>query len=71
MLREAAETARKLNADFLAVLGSNFPKGFIDDLHSLQQDDLVALIPPFLRRLSGLAAGVLGPDSAERGANSQ
>ena len=31
--------------EFLAVLGSNFPKDFIDDLHSLQQEDLVALIP--------------------------
>ena len=66
-LRKAAETVRTLNVDFLAVLGSNFPKGFIDDLYSLQQDDLVALIPPFLRHLSGLAAGVPGPDSAERG----
>ena len=56
---------KTLNMDFLAVRGSNFPTGVIDDLHSLQQDDLVALIPPFLRHLSGLAAGVPGPDSAE------
>ena len=64
-LHEAAETVRQRNVEFLAVLGSNFPKGFIDDLFSLQQDDLVAHIPPFLRHLSGLAAGVPGPDSAE------
>ena len=64
-LRKAAETVKTLNMDFLAVRGSNFPTGVIDDLHSLQQDDLVALIPPFRRHLSGLAAGVPGPDSAE------
>ncbi|CAE7380099.1 unnamed protein product [Symbiodinium sp. CCMP2592] len=64
-LGKAAKTVRQFNMDFLAVLGSNFPTGVIDDLHSLQQDDLVALIPPFLRHLSGLAAGVPGPDSAE------
>ena len=64
-LRKAAETVRKFNMDFLAVLGSNFPTGVIDGLHLLQQEDLVALIPPFLRHLSGLAAGVPGPDSAE------
>ena len=64
-LDKAAETVRQFNMSFLAVLGSNFPTGVIDDLHSLQQDDLVALIPPFLRHLSGLAAGVPGPDSAE------
>ena len=64
-LHEAAETVRQRNVEFLAVLGSNFPKGFIDDLFSLQQEDLVALIPPFLRHLSGLAAGVPSPDSAE------
>ena len=64
-LGKAAKTVRQLNMDFLAVLGSNIPTGVIDDLHSLQQDDLVALIPPFLRHLSGLAAGVPGPDSAE------
>ncbi|OLP87883.1 hypothetical protein AK812_SmicGene30839 [Symbiodinium microadriaticum] len=52
-LHEAAETVRQRNVEFLAVLGSNFPKGFIDDLFSLQQEDLVALIPPFLRHLSG------------------
>ncbi|OLP84351.1 hypothetical protein AK812_SmicGene34770 [Symbiodinium microadriaticum] len=52
-LDKAAETVRQFNMSFLAVLGSNFPTGVIDDLHSLQQDDLVALIPPFLRHLSG------------------
>ena len=47
---------------FLAIVGSNYA-GMEDleahnTLYCLQQEDLVALIPPFLRQLSGLAAGV-------------
>ncbi|CAK9081179.1 unnamed protein product [Durusdinium trenchii] len=45
---------------FLAIVGSNYTE--MEDLKAdtflLQLEDLVALIPPFLRQLSGLAAGV-------------
>ena len=45
---------------FLAIVGSNYTETEdleADTLYCLQQEDLVALIPPFLRQLSGLAAG--------------
>ena len=42
----------------LAVVGSNYADTEELDFCCLQQEDLVALIPPFLRQLSGLAAGV-------------
>ena len=45
----------------LAVVGSNYADTEdleADTLYCLQQEDLVALIPPFLRQLSGLAAKV-------------
>jgi hypothetical protein len=45
---------------FLAIVGSNYTEtqDLKADTFLLQQEDLVALIPPFLRQLSGLAAGV-------------
>ena len=52
---------------FLAIVGSNYAE--TEDLKAdtdffcLQQEDLVALIPPFLRQLSGLAAGVQSEDA--------
>ena len=42
----------------LAVVGSNYADTEELNFCCLQQEDLVALIPPFLRQLSGLAAGV-------------
>eukprot|EP00435_Cladocopium_sp_Y103_P022612 s2538_g5.t1 len=54
---------------FLAIVGSNFTE--MEDLKAdtdffcLQQEDLVALIPPFLRQLSGLAAGVQGVEGED------
>ncbi|CAE7453351.1 unnamed protein product [Symbiodinium sp. CCMP2592] len=56
-LHKAAETVRQRNVEFLAVLGSNFPKGFIDDLFSLQQEDLVLLLE--YQALSGPTASEL------------
>ena len=68
-LRKAANTIEHTTTSmnftrpmqFLAVLGSNYNT---DDLEfpCLKQDDLVRLIPPFLRQLSGLAAGVQSLD---------
>ena len=68
-LRKAANTIEHTRTSmnftrpmqFLAVLGSNYNT---DDLEfpCLKQDDLVRLIPPFLRQLSGLAAGVQSLD---------
>eukprot|EP00438_Fugacium_kawagutii_P006335 Skav217723 [mRNA] locus=scaffold308:82993:89695:- [translate_table: standard] len=66
-LLQAAEDIRSANDSlqlvaFLAIVDSNYAE--IEDLKAdtdffcLQQQDLVALIPPFLRQLSGLAAGV-------------
>ena len=45
---------------FLAIVGSNYTEtqDLKADTFLLQQEDLIALIPPFLRQLSGLAAGV-------------
>eukprot|EP00438_Fugacium_kawagutii_P020076 Skav216051 [mRNA] locus=scaffold6691:3846:5657:+ [translate_table: standard] len=48
-------------AAFLAIVGSNYTEmedTEMADTFLLQREDLVALIPPFLRQLSGLAAGV-------------
>ena len=66
-LLQAAEEIRSASDSlqlvaFLAIVGSNYAE--TEDLKAdthffcLQQEDLVALIPPFLRQLSGLAAGV-------------
>ena len=58
-IRSASDPLRLVA--FLAVVGSNYTETEdleADTLYCLQQEDLVALLPPFLRQLSGLAAGV-------------
>ena len=60
-LRRAAKTIsevmpRNLPMQFMAMLGSNYDTDDLD-FPCLKREDLVLLIPPFLRQLSGLAAG--------------
>ena len=58
-IRSASDCLRLVAC--LSVVGSNYADTEdleADTLYCLQQEDLVALLPPFLRQLSGLAAGV-------------
>ena len=55
-IRSASDCLRLVAC--LSVVGSNYADTEELDFCCLQQEDLVALLPPFLRQLSGLAAGV-------------